>query len=414
MENTVQTTSLNRRLVLRAAGLAATGAALAPFHAKAAHPAGKKIRMGIVGCGGRAKSVCNMMTQDGRYEITALADYFQGQMDVFAQQYHVPASRCFAGLDGYKRMLDAGGIDAVAVLSPPYFHPEQAAAAVDAGCHLYLAKPIAVDVPGVRSVGETSRKAAAKKQCVLVDFQTRAYGQFTEAARRVAAGEIGKIGYGEIEGSCGAFPLQVPADGKEAMLRNWLQYANLCGESIVEFGIHSIDLASLMINRPPRLASGFSARNFLGEMPGDVRDVWNATYEYEEGFKVLLRSKRFESHQVAGYGGIHFNLYGGDGALQADYSGEVLIRGKNFFSGDKFMGEKIRGIYDGGILRNLGTFHANIAEGNYANETVEPSMQSHYLALLGREAALRNGTVTWDELVQSNVRAVFDTDGLVR
>ena len=68
---------------------------------------------------------------------------------------------------------------------PPYFHPEQAAAAVEAGKHVYLAKPVAVDVPGCLSVEASGRKATAKKLCFLVDFQARTLPIFQDAVQQI-------------------------------------------------------------------------------------------------------------------------------------------------------------------------------------------------------------------------------------
>ena len=90
-----------------------------------------------------------------------------------------------------------------------------------------------------------------------------------------------------------------------------------------------------------------------------------------------------------------------------------MIRGRKSFYGDRFMKEKIRGIYNIGISRNWNTFYENISKANYAQETVAPSVQSHYLALLAREACLRQGeTVTWQDVVNSKAAMEFDTTGL--
>jgi myo-inositol 2-dehydrogenase/D-chiro-inositol 1-dehydrogenase len=406
----------NRRDFLAKAGLAAAAVSM-PHIARAETSAGPKLRIGIIGCGGRSDNVGEMALKDGRYEIVALADYFQDAVDRQGEKYQVPANRRFTGLDCFKKLIDAGGIDIVAVLSPPYFHPEQAEAAAEAGLHVWLAKPIAVDAPGVARVMAAARKATANKRCFLVDFQTRSLAHYNEAARRVAAGDLGTLGYGEIEGTSLAFGLRTPNAGQESKLKNWLQWRDLCGEAIIEFSIHAIDLASLMIGRNPVSATGFCGRKLIDLMPeptpGDVRDHFVATYDYGDGVKVLLRSKRFNGHDLATFGGIYVNLHGSLSSLSADYKGEVLIRGKNVFSGDHFMKEKIRGIYDLGISNNWKTFHDNVTKGNHAQETVAPSAQSHYLALLAREACYRGGeTVTWDEVVASKKAFTFDTTGL--
>src|ERR1019366_3876379 len=110
--------------------------------------ANSKIALGLIG---RGTWIADLFQKHGGYQIVAAMDYFQDKVDAFGEKYSVPPARRYTGLMGYKRMLE-GKVDAVAIESPPYFHPEQAAAAVEAGTHVYLAKPIAVDVPGCKNV----------------------------------------------------------------------------------------------------------------------------------------------------------------------------------------------------------------------------------------------------------------------
>ena len=89
---------------------------------------------------------------------------------------------------------------------------------VDAGKHVYLAKPIAVDVPGCLTIAESGKKATAKKLCFLVDFQTRANKLYQDAVKAVHDGEIGKIVSVEANYQCGATWDQhgpTPAQGPE-------------------------------------------------------------------------------------------------------------------------------------------------------------------------------------------------------
>jgi len=125
----------------------------------------------------------------------------------------------------------------------------------------------------------------------------------------------------------------------------------------------------------------------------------------------VLRAKRFQHHKISG--GIDVALFGEKGGLYTTYKGEVYIKGENNFSGDRHMGEKIRGIYNLGISKNWDTFYKNITKGDYSQATVAPSVDSHYLALLGREAAYaQGGTVTWEDIRQSRKTMEFDVSGL--
>ena len=404
-------------------GLAAAAVSM-PHIVTAQEASGKKLRIGIIGCGGRSNNVGDMAIKDGHFEIVALADYFQDAADRQGEKFNVPAKRRYTGLDCFKKMIEAGGIDIVAVLSPPYFRPEHAEAAAEAGLHVWLAKPIAVDPAGVARVEAAARTATAKERCFLVDFQTRAFPHYHEAAKRVAAGDMGLLGWGEIEGTCPAFNLRTPDKGQEAKLKNWLQWKDLCGESLIEFSIHAIDMASLMIGRNPLSATGFCGRFLLDHLPdprpGDVKDHWVATYDYGDNLQVMFRGKRFDGHGLPDHHGIFVKLHGSLGSMSADYSGEVMIRGAKPFYGDRYMKEKgfapngkFRGLYNKGITANWKTFYDNISKGNFAQETVAPSAQSHYLALLAREACYQGGKpVTWDELVNSKKKMHFDTSGL--
>ncbi len=152
---------MNRRTLLTTAGTAAGITALSTAPALA-QEAGRKIRVGFVGCGGRGGFVADIFKEDGGYEFAAAADYFPDRVNAFGEKFGVPADKRFSGLDGCRKML-ASGIDAVAIHTPAWFHPEQCALALEAGKHVFVAKPVAVDVPGTLTIGELGKKAAAQK-----------------------------------------------------------------------------------------------------------------------------------------------------------------------------------------------------------------------------------------------------------
>ena len=179
-----QRAPLDRREFLAGAGAAAFSFSIMKPELVRGSQANSKIALGMIGCGGRGTWIADLFRQHGGYEIVAAMDYFPDRVNPFGEKFSVPPERRYSGLRGYQRMLQ-GKLDAVAIESPPYFHPEQAAAAVDAGVHVYLAKPVAVDVPGCRSIEESSSKASAKNRCFMVDFQTRTDPFYQEAIRRV-------------------------------------------------------------------------------------------------------------------------------------------------------------------------------------------------------------------------------------
>ena len=114
-----------------------------------------KIHVGILGCGGRGHYIARMMTQHGENDlhITALQDPFADRINHIKDAFDVSDDKCFVGIDTYKDLVDSG-VDAVAITSPPYFHPAQVEYAVAQGKHIWLAKPVAVDVPGCEHIGK--------------------------------------------------------------------------------------------------------------------------------------------------------------------------------------------------------------------------------------------------------------------
>src|SRR5512133_1288387 len=98
----------------------------------------RKIKLAMVGNGGRGSWIAGLFQQHGGYELHALADYFPQVVDKCGEALGVDKNRRFSGLSGYKRAI-ASGIDAIAIITPPYFIHEIAAAAAEAGVHIYMA-----------------------------------------------------------------------------------------------------------------------------------------------------------------------------------------------------------------------------------------------------------------------------------
>ena len=186
----------SRRGFMAGAGAAAAGLTILRPELVWGYQANEKVDIGFIGCGGRGTWIAELFRKHSGYNIVAAADYFQDRLDDFGGKLNVKAEARYPGLAGYKRMLQQK-LDAIVVESPPYFHPEHAAAGVAAGKHVYLAKPIAVDVPGCKTVEESGKTGTSNGLCFLVDFQTRADQFYIEALRRVHAGAIGKFAFGE-------------------------------------------------------------------------------------------------------------------------------------------------------------------------------------------------------------------------
>ncbi len=401
----MKNTAINRRAFLAASGSAALSFSV--LSAQAANP--PKIKLGLIGCGGRGNWIANLFQKHGGYEVYACSDYFQDRVDACGEKFGIPAERRFPRLSGYKKLLECG-VDAVAIESPPYFHPEQAAAAVAAGLHVYVAKPIAVDVPGCQSIAESGRQATQKGLCFQVDFQTRANAFYMEAIKRVHDGALGDMAFGEATYHAGIpwgghmKALAADPHNPEVRLRAWGMSQVLSGDIITEQNIHTLDVMSWIMKSPPLLAVGTGARKV--RPLGDCFDHFACLYQYPNDVGITFSSRQFNGHGSLPEG-IRNRVFGSKGTLETTYGGLVIIRGDNFYRGGK-----CPGIYAEGAVTNIATFHQNIAQGRVDNETVAPSVQSNLITVLGRTAAYRQRTVTWQELLGTTERYEYDFKGL--
>jgi len=397
---------INRRqFIASARAAAATFTILNPELLHGAE-ANAKINLGLIGCGGRGQWIANLFAKHGGYNLVAAADYFQDKVDAAGQKFQIEPSKRFTGLSGYRRLLEQK-LDAVVIESPPYFHPEQAAAAVDAGKHVYLAKPVAVDVPGCQSVADSGRKATAKKLCFLVDFQTRAHPSYQEAVRRVQTGMIGRLVSVETSYHANTMfaangdALAKDPKNTELRLRYWSIDRVLSGDVITEQNIHALDVVTWFLDANPIKAYGTGGRT------RPFGSCW-------DHFAVILYFPNdvfasFNSKQVGhGYDDILCRVFGTDGTADTHYSGDVLVRSRD----DIFNGGKMNSMYSDGATRNIATFHANLTKGDCSNLTVAPSVRSNLTTILGRTAAYRQSEVTWDEMTKANERWQADLKGL--
>lgn len=393
-------------LATAALGALATGAATA----QTPPATGPKLKLGVIGCGGRGSWITNLFVENGNYTIHAGADYFPDRIKTFGDKFQVPEERRFTGLDGYKRLLESG-VDAVAIESPPYFHPGQAAAAVDAGKHVYLAKPIAVDVPGCRTVEASGKAATGKKQVFLVDFQTRSTPFYMEALKNVHAGDLGTLAFGEAiyHGGCpfgGYFDsLRKNGADPEVRLRAWGLDRVLSGDIITEQFIHTLDVMNWVMQTPPTEASG-SCGLRTREAIGTCSDHFTSLIRYGDGTTYTFSGRQIEGHDTKP-DGIRVRVFGSQGVLETEYGGQVMIRGAKFYKGGR-----CPGIYADGAKANIAEFHRRITAGEFDNPTVAPSVQSNLITILCRTAAYAKSSLTWDALLTKGETLALDLKGL--
>ena len=365
----------------------------------------RKIKLGLVGCGKRGSWIANFFKEHGGYEFHAVADYFQDRADACGNAQDVDKSRRFSGLSGYKKVIDSG-VEAVVLKTPPCFFPEHARAAAEAGLHVYVAKPVAVDVPGCLAIEAAGKTATRKQRVFLVDYQMPTAPANIQVAERIRKGEIGKPAK-VVTSNIGGYHADPPRTATiEPQLRGgtWGNYVALGGGSICYFDIHAIDATLWVLGQRPVAAIGES-RICRRDPHGDDSDVHAMIFDYADG---PLHSHDGLALPTGATGEISTTIYGQIGYAVLEYfrKASLHVRGQKPFVA------QVVDLYPNGAKRNIAAFHADILAGRFENPTVRRAVDGCLTCILGREAALRNGRLTMEELLKENRRLELDLTGL--
>ncbi len=371
----------------------------------------RKIKLGLVGCGGRGMWISKLFMQHGGYEFHAVADYFENVATKAGGDLGVDASRRFSGLSGYKRLIESG-VEAVLIEDVPYFYPEQAKAAVDAGKHVYMAKPVAVDVPGALSISESGKLATQKQRVFLVDYQMPTDPFNAEVSRRIAAGALGPLQTIFSNGAAGGGGFRDPAltGNIESRLRGlvWVNDDALGCGYIGNYDIHIVDAVLRAVGRMPVAAYGWGAR--FRKLPhGDSMDTTCVMYSFEDGMVWNHQSPKGTSEDwFSSNGSLAAGFQGADASARMSYWGKAYVRGGK----QNYGGGKVENLYDAGATRNIATFYENVTKGDFANDTVKNAVDSVLVCILGREAAARRTKLTMEDVIKENKRLEVDLKGL--
>ncbi|MBI2421428.1 MAG: Gfo/Idh/MocA family oxidoreductase [Candidatus Hydrogenedentes bacterium] len=289
---------------------AAIGAGAATFAVHPAHGAPQPIRVGLIGTGRRgAGAAKDCLDSSEGVTLTAVGDIFPDQLEAglaklktLGDRYQVPEDQCFSGWDAYKQVL-ASDIDLVILAAPPGFRPLHLAAAVEAGKHVFMEKPAAVDPAGVRSIIASGEKAKGKGLAIVAGTQRRHQLPYVETLKRIHDGAIGDI----VAASCywvgdyDYYPAVLKQPGwseMEAQIRNWNYFTWLSGDHIVEQHVHNIDIMNWALRAHPVKALGLGGRQQrTGAEYGHIYDHFAVELEYPGGVRVQSLCRQMKDTQ---------------------------------------------------------------------------------------------------------------------
>ena len=396
--------SSSKGSALGGSAAAAGGLATALALTRSVHAAGSDvIKIALVGCGGRGTGAAiNALSTKAPVRLVAMHDAFRDRLDSSLKaiqtrcpdRVDVPEERKFTGLDGYLQAMEAG-VDMVLLCGPPGFRPMQFEAAVKAGKHVFMEKPVATDAPGVRRILAANAEAKRKGLAVAVGHHLRHEVKHKEAIGRIHDGMIGRIEFLRIYfNSSGVWVYQRRPEETEMQyqVRNWYYFTWLSGDHIVEQHVHDIDVANWIMRGHPISANGMGGRQVrIGKQYGEIFDHHSVEFEYGDGTRCFSVCR----HMPGCWMSFSEHAHGTKGEVNIEGHGRAVLR---VFGGPTLNWE--RGP-DGHQLEMDDLFAALLAGRPY-NEG-DWGAEATMTAILGRMATYSGRVVRWDEAIQSTL-----------
>lgn len=243
----------------------------------------KKLKIGIVGCGGIAnqKHFPAMKENSDLCEIVAFCDIVKERAEKGAAEFGAPGARVY---EDYHDLLGDSEVEVVHVLTPNVAHCPITVAAFEAGKHVYCEKPMAHNTSDARQMIEAWKRSGKQ---FTIGYQNRFRPEVQNLKKACEAGELGDIYYGKAHAvrrravpTWGVFP----------------DKSKQGGGPLIDIGTHALDLTLWMMDNYEPVSVTGSVFYKLGNLPqateGNLFGPWDPeTYEVEDSAMGFIKMK---------------------------------------------------------------------------------------------------------------------------
>lgn len=406
------TNDLSRRDFLKASAVTTLGVSAGLLASgNFAYAAGSDtLRVGLVGCGGRGTGAARdaVVSADG-VEVVAMGDLFEDRLDrsreglrqEIGDALKVDDDHAFVGFNAYQQVIDSD-VDIVILATPPGFRPMHFRACVEAGKHVFMEKPVSVDVAGAHAIIEAGELAKEKGLSIVAGTLYRRQPSFVEAVKRIHDGMIGELVSAQeyyMTGPIWLRPRKPGMSDMEWQCRNWYYFTWLSGDHIVEQFVHNLDVINWVFQGKPESAIAMGGRiERVDPSYGHIYDHFSVEYVYPGGVRVEAKCRQMKevttrvTNRVVGTKGVA-ELHPRHSVLRS-HAGAVLFEhpepGNNAY------------------VQEHTDLIASIRDGQPINEARQIAV-STLTGVLGRESAYTGQELTWDDLHAANLDLVPKT-----
>lgn len=276
----------------------------------------QRLRVGVIGAGVGALHLA-AYKQIPEVEIVALAGLDDDRVKKVAAEYGVPQT-----YREYEQMLAAGNVDAVSVCLPNYLHAPVAIAALQAGKHVLVEKPLARNAAEGREIVQAAR---AQDKVLMISFDKRHRSDVIWIKQYIDSGAIGRVYYAKAH--------WMRRQGIPRLGSWFVSKEQAGGGPLVDLGVHVLDIAMYLMGEPKPLAvsantyAEFGPRGQKGwgwggrlaqfsdeNLEYEVEDLATAFIRLEGGATLLLEASWATHSSAADDFGV--TLYGSEGGIE--------------------------------------------------------------------------------------------------
>lgn len=239
------------------------------------------LRIGIVGLGRLGKRHAEALAFRTRHcELVAACSPVEEERDFAKHQLGVPQVHT-----DFSALLADPTLDAVLLVTPTSLHADQAIQALQAGKHVFIEKPLALNVADCERVLAVADKRPG--QVAMVGFVRRFDPSYLDAAEAIARGDLGR-----------PFLVRSQTCDQNDPDGFFVRFAPTSGGIFMDCSVHDIDLARWLLGRPKALRAFATGTIALHPALEELNDVDNglAIVEFEGGAKAVFYASRTMAH----------------------------------------------------------------------------------------------------------------------
>ncbi|HVN04935.1 MAG TPA: Gfo/Idh/MocA family oxidoreductase [Bryobacteraceae bacterium] len=365
------------------------------------HAAGSDvIRVGVIGCGGRGEAAAmNAMNAGKDVRIVAMGDILLDRVQEkrsalrlkYPGQVDVPDDRCFAGFGAYRQVIEAS--DVVIIANAAKFHSLHAKTAIEAGRHVFVEKPHAIDPVGINKLRAACELAKVKGLSIVSGLQSRYHPGYIDVMKRVHDGAIGEVVAIQetwLRPPYVLYPRRPGMKEIEYQASNQYHFHWLSGDDVPQTLIHNLDRSSWALhNAAPTRCYGMGGRSTLkGEVYGDVFDHHAVVYDFPQGVRVYAFCRTID------------NCYNENSSLILGTKGRCDLLQLRITGETNWESQAAKSKADAYDLEHVALF-TGIRKGAPVNNG-DYMVRSTQIGLLGQFSCYTGQQVTWDQFNKSD------------